>query len=697
MIVILLFSLSIISIAPQSYMRRGYLHIMRHGKTEANESGILTGSGLNPQLSKEGVLETKSLAKKLKSLKIKYDVVYISPAERVQHTYKLIREEIKKPMPEPILDERLIDRNFGKWTAVRKETLPTYRKAFVRPEDGESLYDLEQRVKPLLLDAEKKYKGGDRVLVIGHSHSVTAGLMTMIGTEYCDFGHVKLPNSCLLEIESQGELRLYKEVGVGLDIYPMLPDKARIFIVRHGMTFANESCICSGWGDSTLSPRGILSSMNIGKILKENGIQIDKIFSSDMTRSTMTYQLALIASQQDTEKVKIKRDWRLRERHYGSLQGKKGKELLQSYGAEVLHKIRRGYEESVPLGSNMTHIRSDLPEVARKVRGESTKEAYWRFLPAWLELLKTVKPNENILLVTHGNIIRAFLRNLLEMDEEKFQKKEVGMGVLYEYRPSHLQEKISIYGNSETMESDAKKLAQAWFDQPIVPSVDTTQLKKENSLKRLYVVKESESSLNAFGLNDKGWTDSYLSFDGVKRALFQSKFLKEKNIIDSIQKIYSSDSEQSRVTASLLMAYFSEKSVISLEKFVSLGSLRSRYEMIPHFICDKAMDSYLSLEEVNEKELLMNHYYINENRIDQWTMGEDEQQVWSRIKSGWEEVKKGVRESQGDVLFVCTQENWNRIIEHDFYEDKEKMSLEDSIVVLKISENKSLIFLKSYA
>ena len=68
--------------------------------------------------------------------------------------------------------------------------------------------------------------------------------------------------------------------------------------------------------------------------------------------------------------------WRLNERHYGALQGKKKKDTESIYGADQVKRWRRSYLESPP---KLTSIGSDdrIQQVPT-INGESLKDTYLR-------------------------------------------------------------------------------------------------------------------------------------------------------------------------------------------------------------------------------------------------------------------------------------------------------------------------------
>ena len=90
-----------------------------------------------------------------------------------------------------------------------------------------------------------------------------------------------------------------------------------------------------GWVDVGLSPLGVIEAEKAAKSLAESGLKITKIYTSLLKRAQLTVQVCgikegflrrcsmfyAIAKSAGIKDEEIIRDWRLNERHYGSLTG----------------------------------------------------------------------------------------------------------------------------------------------------------------------------------------------------------------------------------------------------------------------------------------------------------------------------------------------------------------------------------------
>jgi len=104
-----------------------------------------------------------------------------------------------------------------------------------------------------------------------------------------------------------------------------------LFLCRHGDSIWNGGQpgtreTFTGWTDVPLSSKGLVEASNTAKELSlySQGMNLDACFTSILSRSRMTghYCCWAFADKWNTvEPTKYVSDWRLNERHYGSLQG----------------------------------------------------------------------------------------------------------------------------------------------------------------------------------------------------------------------------------------------------------------------------------------------------------------------------------------------------------------------------------------
>ena len=119
-----------------------------------------------------------------------------------------------------------------------------------------------------------------------------------------------------------------------------------LVLLRHGQSQWNLENRFTGWVDVDLSPRGEEEARLGGRLLAEAGVEIDKAYTSVLTRAIRTLWLALAASDQAW--VPVTKDWRLNERHYGGLTGLNKAETAEKHGEDQVRIWRRSYDIAPP-------------------------------------------------------------------------------------------------------------------------------------------------------------------------------------------------------------------------------------------------------------------------------------------------------------------------------------------------------------
>ncbi|KAH3739099.1 uncharacterized protein LOC127851900 [Dreissena polymorpha] len=113
-------------------------------------------------------------------------------------------------------------------------------------------------------------------------------------------------------------------------------------LVRHGETMYNRKGIIQGQTDIPLSSFGERQAEMVAARLQNE--RFTHIFSSDLCRATETARI--ISEANKVCRCQVTMDKRLRERKFGSLEGKSKKELMQQ-----VKKAKRRYEDFTPSGA----------------------------------------------------------------------------------------------------------------------------------------------------------------------------------------------------------------------------------------------------------------------------------------------------------------------------------------------------------
>ena len=148
------------------------IYIIRHGQTEMNNRKVLQGRSNYP-LNEVGIAQAMEAAEKLKN--IRFDRVYSSPLRRAIQTAKLVA-----PSVEPVIEDRLIEMDYGPYEGADLNRLPpeiiTFFRDFVHnpaPDGMEQLSSVVGRVGAFL-DEIRDMEGN--ILVSAHAISMKAML-----------------------------------------------------------------------------------------------------------------------------------------------------------------------------------------------------------------------------------------------------------------------------------------------------------------------------------------------------------------------------------------------------------------------------------------------------------------------------------------------------------------------------------------
>ena len=106
----------------------------------------------------------------------------------------------------------------------------------------------------------------------------------------------------------------------------------KLILLRHGQSQWNLENRFTGWTDVDLTQKGCQEAERAGRLISKCSFGIDIIFTSLLKRAAKTSQICL--NQLKNQKIEVLKDWRLNERHYGSLQGLNKSETAKKYGDE---------------------------------------------------------------------------------------------------------------------------------------------------------------------------------------------------------------------------------------------------------------------------------------------------------------------------------------------------------------------------
>ena len=206
-----------------------------------------------------------------------------------------------------------------------------------------------------------------------------------------------------------------------------------LILVRHGQSEWNKENRFTGWVDIDLAANGKLEACKAGELIKELRINLDHFYCSYQKRSIETMRLILNTLRiNDNQIVKA---WQLNERHYGLLTGLNKEEMKKKLGEKKIHEFRRSWDiKPEPLNKNNPFHpinievykdipKEDLPDT------ESLEDTFNRVLPYYKSHIQTkLVEGKNVLVVAHGNSIRAICKYLFKLDEKKISSLEIPTG-----------------------------------------------------------------------------------------------------------------------------------------------------------------------------------------------------------------------------------------------------------------------------
>lgn len=228
-----------------------------------------------------------------------------------------------------------------------------------------------------------------------------------------------------------------------------------LILVRHGESRWNIANKFSGWVDIPLSEIGINEAIICAKELE--GLRIDMAFTSKLARAQET--LLIILSQQDytgifLHKSKKRKFWSLHkekeldeyeipiysdnalnERYYGKLQGLNKADTMKKFGKEQVHLWRRSFDVKPP-------------------GGESLKDTIKRTVPYFKKnIMPKVRAGMNIIVVAHGNSLRAIIKSIENISNEDIPNLELPTGkpIIYAHRYGHMIKQNHVHSFNRPM------------------------------------------------------------------------------------------------------------------------------------------------------------------------------------------------------------------------------------------------------
>ena len=187
---------------------------------------------------------------------------------------------------------------------------------------------------------------------------------------------------------------------------------AYLVFVRHGQSEWNELGLWTGQRDVELTGQGREDARRAADALRD--LTLHKAYTSKLKRAQHTLQEILDELKQiEIETIQHEA---LNERDYGEYTAKNKWDIKETIGEEEFTKLRRNWDHPVP-------------------GGETLKDVHARALPYYEEhILADLKAGHNVIVAAHGNTLRALMKHLEEVADDKVHELEIGTAgvIVYE-------------------------------------------------------------------------------------------------------------------------------------------------------------------------------------------------------------------------------------------------------------------------
>lgn len=180
-----------------------------------------------------------------------------------------------------------------------------------------------------------------------------------------------------------------------------------LILVRHGQSVFNLENRFTGNLDIPLTRLGEQEAKNAGEKLIH--YKFDFAYTSTLVRAQESLNIILKEIHQ-TDIIVIK-NGALNERNYGNLQGLNKAETISKFGQNQVDVWRRSY-------------------AIRPPDGESLEDTYNRTIPFYKRVIEPeLKQQKSILIVAHGNSLRALVKYLENISEQEISNLNIPTGV----------------------------------------------------------------------------------------------------------------------------------------------------------------------------------------------------------------------------------------------------------------------------
>lgn len=184
-----------------------------------------------------------------------------------------------------------------------------------------------------------------------------------------------------------------------------------LVLVRHGESLWNAQGLWTGLTDIGLSEKGKEEARKAGEAIKNIKFQIAFVSVLKRAKETFLEMEKVLGGE-----ITVVEDAALNERDYGDYTGKNKWQVKEQLGEEKFLQLRRSWDFQIP-------------------NGESLKDVYQRVIPYYQDhILPELKNKKNVLISAHGNPLRALVKFLDNIPDNKIAELEIPTGQVLVYQ-----------------------------------------------------------------------------------------------------------------------------------------------------------------------------------------------------------------------------------------------------------------------
>ncbi|MHA1476065.1 MAG: 2,3-bisphosphoglycerate-dependent phosphoglycerate mutase, partial [Promethearchaeota archaeon] len=166
--------------------------------------------------------------------------------------------------------------------------------------------------------------------------------------------------------------------------------------------------------------------------------------------------------------IPVIRSWKLNERHYGALQGLFKSKTAQEKGEDQVFIWRRSFDIPPPPLEKSDERYPGIDPKYKDLKPEDIpateclKDTIERVMPYWnREIIPAIKAGKKILIAAHGNSLRALVKHLDNISDEKIPHLNIPTGFPLVYELDEELKPIKHYylGDIEAIEKAQKAVA----------------------------------------------------------------------------------------------------------------------------------------------------------------------------------------------------------------------------------------------